>query len=209
MKNHRMILVRNETASPDIRSFQATVREILNQYIRDVNRERDQNNKLPIAIAHIVDIPLKDSIADVLKNVNKVSWFKLRFFPLNNDLDPTPLAQHIREKMGKAGSKTANIVFNSPGSKKGISEMITETGGMAVASLQIVDNDGEKRRIKEGSFSSTAKIEYDGNIRPNGDEYLISQAKKDGIIANISPENARLYEQTKDYLKTLISQHSN
>ena len=41
-----MILVRNETASPDIRSFQATVREILNQYIRDVNRERDQNNKL-------------------------------------------------------------------------------------------------------------------------------------------------------------------
>ena len=209
LKNHRMILVRNETASPDIRSFQATVREILNQYIRDVNRERDQNNKLPIAIAHIVDIPLKDSIADVLKNVNKVSWFKLRFFPLNNDLDPTPLAQHIREKMGKAGSKTANIVFNSPGSKKGISEMIAETGGMAVASLQIVDNDGEKRRIKEGSFSSTAKIEYDGNIRPNGDEYLISQAKKDGIIANISPENARLYEQTKDYLKTLISQHSN
>lgn len=130
LKNHRMILVRNETASPDIRSFQATVREILNQYIRDVNRERDQNNKLPIAIAHIVDIPLKDSIADVLKNVNKVSWFKLRFFPLNNDLDPTPLAQHIREKMGKAGSKTANIVFNSPGSKKGISEMIAETGGM-------------------------------------------------------------------------------
>ena len=87
--------------------------------------------------------------------------------------------------------------------------MIAETGGMAVASLQIVDNDGEKRRIKEGSFSSTAKIEYDGNIRPNGDEYLISQAKKDGIIANISPENARLYEQTKDYLKSLISQHSN
>lgn len=74
-----MVLVRNETASPDTRSFQSTVRDILNQYVRNANRERSERDKLPIAIANIVDIPLKDSIADVLKNVNKVSWFKLRF----------------------------------------------------------------------------------------------------------------------------------
>ena len=183
LKNHRMVLVRNETASPDTRSFQS----------------------LPIAIANIVDIPLKDSIADVLKNVNKVSWFKLRFFPLNNDLDPGPLTQHIREDMKKVGSKTTNIVFNSPNSKDGISKMIAESSGLAVASLQIVDNTGEKRRVKEGSFSSTIKIEYEGNIRPNGDEYLIIQAKKDGIISNVSPENERLYEQEKEHLKALMS----
>lgn len=29
LKNHRMVLVRNETASPDTRSFQSTVRDIL------------------------------------------------------------------------------------------------------------------------------------------------------------------------------------
>lgn len=205
LKNHRMVLVRNETASPDTRSFQSTVRDILNQYVRNANRERSERDKLPIAIANIVDIPLKDSIADVLKNVNKVSWFKLRFFPLNNDLDPGPLTQHIREDMKKVGSKTTNIVFNSPNSKDGISKMITESSGLAVASLQIVDNTGEKRRVKEGSFSSTIKIEYEGNIRPNGDEYLIIQAKKDGIISNVSPENERLYEQEKEHLKALMS----
>lgn len=166
LKNHRMVLVRNETASPDTRSFQSTVRDILNQYVRNANRERSERDKLPIAIANIVDIPLKDSIADVLKNVNKVSWFKLRFFPLNNDLDPGPLTQHIREDMKKVGSKTTNIVFNSPNSKDGISKMIAESSGLAVASLQIVDNTGEKRRVKEGSFSSTIKIEYEGNIPP-------------------------------------------
>ena len=205
LKNHRMVLVRNETASPDTRSFQSTVRDILNQYVRNANRERSERDKLPIAIANIVDIPLKDSIADVLKNVNKVSWFKLRFFPLNNDLDPGPLTQHIREDMKKVGSKTTNIVFNSPNSKDGISKMIAESSGLAVASLQIVDNTGEKRRVKEGSFSSTIKIEYEGNIRPNGDEYLIIQAKKDGIISNVSPENERLYEQEKEHLKALMS----
>ena len=31
LKNHRMILVRNESQSPDIRSFQATVRVIVNK----------------------------------------------------------------------------------------------------------------------------------------------------------------------------------
>ena len=205
LKNHRMVLVRNETASPDTRSFQSTVRDIFNQYVRNANRERSERDKLPIAIANIVDIPLKDSIADVLKNVNKVSWFKLRFFPLNNDLDPGPLTQHIREDMKKVGSKTTNIVFNSPNSKDGISKMIAESSGLAVASLQIVDNTGEKRRVKEGSFSSTIKIEYEGNIRPNGDEYLIIQAKKDGIISNVSPENERLYEQEKEHLKALMS----
>ena len=205
LKNHRMVLVRNETASPDTRSFQSTVRDILNQYVRNANRERSERDKLPIAIANIVDIPLKDSIADVLKNVNKVSWFKLRFFPLNNDLDPGPLTQHIREDMKKVGSKTTNIVFNSPNSKDGISKMIAESSGLAVASLQIVDNTGEKRRVKEGSFSSTIKIEYEGNIRPNGDEYLIIQAKKDGIISNVSPENERRYEQEKEHLKALMS----
>ena len=205
LKNHRMVLVRNETASPDTRSFQSTVRDILNQYVRNANRERSERDKLPIAIANIVDIPLKDSIADVLKNVNKVSWFKLRFFPLNNDLDPGPLTQHIREDMKKVGSKTTNIVFNSPNSKDGISKMIAESSGLAVASLQIVDNTGEKRRVKEGSFSSTIKIEYEGNIRPNGVEYLIIQAKKDVIISNVSPENERLYEQEKEHLKALMS----
>jgi len=166
LKNHRMVLVRNETASPDTRSFQSTVRDILNQYVRNANRERSERDKLPIAIANIVDIPLKDSIADVLKNVNKVSWFKLRFFPLNNDLDPGPLTQHIREDMKKVGSKTTNIVFNSPNSKDGISKMIAESSGLAVASLQIVDNTGEKRRVKamvrkmkEGKITRSAVVQ--------------------------------------------------
>lgn len=204
LRNHRMILVRNETGSPDIRSFQKTVREILNQYIRESNREREKENRLPVAIVHIVDIPLKDSITEVLKSVNKINWFKLRFFPLNNDLDPLPLAKHVREDMQKVGSKTTNIIFNSPASKNGIADIISETGGMAVASLQVTDGDGEKRRIKEGTFSSTTKIEYEGNILPGGDVYLINQAKKDGIISNTSPENARIYERMKNFLRSLI-----
>lgn len=205
LKNHRMVLVRNETGSPDIRSFQKTVREILSTHIREENRKREKENKLPIAIVHIVDIPLKDNIAEVLKNVNKVNWFKLRFFSLNNDLDPLPLAKYVRDDMRMVGSKTTNIVFNTPASKNGITKVIEETGGLAEASLLVTDEEGEKRRITEEAFTSTTKIEYNGNISPSGDAYIASQAKKDGVISNTSPDNARIYERLKEAIRKLVS----
>lgn len=37
LKNHRMILVRNESLSPGIRSFQKTMKFVLNTYIRETN----------------------------------------------------------------------------------------------------------------------------------------------------------------------------
>lgn len=206
LKNHRMVLVRNETNSPDIRSFQKTVREILTKYIREANRNRSKDEKLPIAIVHIVDVPLKDSIEQVLKDVNKVNWLKLRFFPLNNDLDPMPLAQVMKKDMQKVGSKTGNLVFNSPGSKQGIKDVIEATGGMAVATLQVTDSDGEKRRIKEGAFSSTTKVEYNGNLNAAGDEYLITQAKKDHTVTVTSPENQNIYNRMINTFKKLMGQ---
>lgn len=204
LKNHRMVLVRNEMRSPDIRSFQKTVRDMLNAYIRKANKERDKDQKFPIAVVHIVDIPLRDNIETVLKTVNKVSWLKLRFFPLNNDLDPMPLSQMMREDMKKVGSRTGNLVFNSPGSKEGITQVIHSTGGMAVASMRVTDNEGEIRNIKEDAFSSSSKIEYEGIISPHGDPYIVLQAKKNDAVNFTSKENLSLYERVKSQIKALM-----
>lgn len=206
LKNHRMILVRNETNSPDIRSFQKTVRDILAKYIQQANADRPKESKLPIAIVHIVDIPLKDSIEQVLKDVNKVNWLKLKFFPLNNDLDPTPLARVMKNDMQKVGSKTGNLVFNSPSSKEGIKNVIEATGGTAVATLQVTDSDGEKRRIQEGAFSATTKVGYEGNLNASEDTYLIEQAKKNPAITITSPENLKIYNRMMNTIKKLIGQ---
>ena len=204
LKNHRMVLVRNEMRSPDIRSFQKTVRDMLNAYIRKANKERDKDQKFPIAVVHIVDIPLRDNIETVLKTVNKVNWLKLRFFPLNNDLDPMPLSQMMREDMKKVGSRTGNLVFNSPGSKEVITQVIHSTGGMAVASMRVTDNEGEIRNIKEDAFSSSSKIEYEGIISPHGDPYIVLQAKKNDAVNFTSKENLSLYERVKSQIKALM-----
>lgn len=204
LKNHRMVLVRNEMRSPDIRSFQKTVREMLIVYTRKENQKRDKDNKLPIAIVHIVDIPFRDSIETVLKTVKKVNWLKLRFFPLNNDLDPIPLMTAMRDSMGIVGSKTGNAILNSPYSKDGIKEIIESTGGMAVASMRVTDNDGEVRNVKEGTFTSSSKIEYQGNVSAYGDEYIVALAKSNSAVTITSPDNAKLYERFKAKLKKSI-----
>ena len=206
LRNHRMVLVRNETNSPDIRSFQKTVREILMKYIQKANCGRSKENKLPKATVHIVDIPLKDSIEQALKGVNKVNWLKLRFFPLNNDLNPNPLAQAMKDEMQTVGSKTGNLVFNSPDSKQGIKDVIEATGGMAVATLMVTDSDGNRWNIKEGAFSSAIKVEYNGNLDASGDGYLIAQARKNDAVTITSSENLNIYNRMMNNIKRLMGQ---
>ena len=203
LKNHRMVLVKNESGSPDIRSFQKTVRDILSKYTHAQNRGKAKEEKLPFAIVNIVDIPLKDSIDEVLRNINKINWLKLRFFPLNNDLDPLPIAQAMKNEMAKVGSRTGNLVFNSPDSKAGVKDVLESTAGLAITTMKVTDSDGETRQIKEDAFSSSKTIPYRDNIEENGDTYIVMQAKKDGIISTVSPENATLYERAKAMLTRL------
>lgn len=142
LKNHRMILVRNEPQSPDIRSFQATVRKMLNHYIRKENRKREKGKKLPHAHVNIVDIPLKSNVEDLLKEVQKINWLKFRFFPLNNDISPIPFAENIDKEMKSIQSKRANVQFTSPESKEQITSLIDQSAGLAVATLEVRDADG-------------------------------------------------------------------
>lgn len=198
LKNHRMILVRNESSSPDIRSFQATVRDILNKYIREKNKgikKADKLSQLPFAIVNIVDIPLKEDIESILKAVHKINWIQLQFFPLNNDLNPLPIAQAINDEMGRVGSRTANAKFNSPDSKQGVKKMLEDTAGLARTTMSITDEEGETKKIKEESFSSNKIIPFSRDINSSDDEHLITIAKQDAVISITSPDNLTLYER--------------
>ena len=205
LRNHRMILVKNETKSPDVRSFQKTLREILKKFIRERNDGLEKNKRLPYAITHIVGIPFEDTIEEVFLDISKINWIKLRFFPLNNDLDTLPIMKAFRDEMKAVGSKTGNLTMNSPSSKEGVKKALLSTGGLATASMQVTDDDGETRNIKEDSFSANSHIAYEGNLASSGDVYLVAQAKKNDAILTASPDNVTLYERVKDRLKHLLS----
>ena len=83
--------------------------------------------------------------------------------------------------------------------------MINATGGMAEPSMQVEDKDDGKRRIKQNHFSSSVKVEYHGNLSANGDPYLATQAKKYGLINQVSEDNRQLYENRKEEIKRFKS----
>lgn len=60
--NHRMVLVKNEKLSPDIRSFQRTYRSAINHFISVHNKNVEKYERFPDAIVNIVDIPMMDDI---------------------------------------------------------------------------------------------------------------------------------------------------
>ncbi|EHQ92117.1 hypothetical protein [Desulfosporosinus youngiae] len=209
LKNHRMILVRNESVSPDIRSFQATVRYILNKYTREANKEQRENKRkptttLPNALVNIVDMPLKEDINAVLKSVQKIKWVKLNFFPLNNDFGKRPIANSIRAEMKSLGSNTTNLTFNSPDSKEGIQKLLEETSGQARTTLFVKNKDGEDEKIREDSFSSNKKIAFAKDVTSDDDEYFVLIAQKESIIKNVSKENEAWYKRYVAALRSLL-----
>ena len=204
LKNHRMVLVRNESQSPDIRSFQATVRKMLSNYIRQTNRTiKEKGQKLPNALVNIVDIPLQKDIEEVLKDVSKINWLKFRFFPLNNDINPIPIAEDIDKEMKKIGSKHAHVQFISPDSKPEVKALIRQSAGIAAMTLEVSDANGNRTKIKEDQFTSNKRIAFVRDILPEDDLYIVEQAKKDTVITLVSDANHVLYEKFKVVVEKL------
>lgn len=194
LDNHRMILVRNESKSPDVRSFQSTLREIVNYFIHNENRSRDEKNRLPRANINIVDIPLPGEIEAALHGVRKINWLQMRFFPLNNDFNPNPVAISIQEEMKKLGSKNSRVRFTSPQSIPNTIDLIDKSAGLAVATLEVTDANGNKTKIKENQFNSSTKIVLGRDIIEDDDEYVVGQIKQEQVVSEVSEENRRLFK---------------
>ena len=204
LKNHKMILIRNEGKSPDVRSFQNTVNKMLHHYIRQHNLKMvNEESKLPFAYVNIVDIPLSKDIEEVLKTVKQIKKLRLKFFPLNNDINPELIAQGIDEQLKKTRSRNALLEFTSPESRNEVKELLDGSAGLATIRMDVVDAQGNKTKINEDSFVSQKKVPLTHNIEPANDAYFVEQAMSDPILKQTSDENLRLYEKHKQEIKNI------
>ena len=204
LQNHRMVLIKNESVSPDVRSFQAHFRKMINNYIHISNLERKKEDNLPAANINIVDMPFDEEIRNTLKHAKKIEWINFKFFPLNADISPLQFANDVDQKIKELEANSANLKINSPRSIETIIKNVQDTSGLAVTSLRLKNSDGSVVRIKEGQFKSDTDIFFDGNINSKDDKYLISQAKKNEKITKTSSENLTLFEKAVDRLRKII-----
>lgn len=204
-----MILVKNEGQSPNLKSFQVVLRKVVERYIREVNRERDKADLplFPNALINIVNMPLPDSIDETIKEFAKIRSINLRFFPLNNDIDPAPLLGLVRSTMNSIDSKTGNLTFNSPKSANGISDLFQDSVASGVASATVTGEkeDGTKVKIIDNQLGSELQIPSAGNLSGDDDKRIADYCMKRNYLPEASEDNAALYGEALNILGAIIN----
>ena len=201
LRNHRMVLVKNEKNSPDLRSFNATISYIINEYIRNENKIRKENKKdkklcvlLPPANINVVGLP-KDSksIKDELDSLKKITLVTLRFFPLNSDIDTSEFTSAFRNIQKKVGAERGSTIFPSPKNNDGLAKIITETEGTIASKISGVTADGETVTIKSEDIATTSYIPYNDNLMNYSFAKIVAFVKSGKVKLKTSEENNNLY----------------
>lgn len=207
LKNHRMLLVKNQGGSPDIRSFRTSLKHILREYIFKENQLRKQENQilLPHAKAYITGIKTTQSVKAALEDVEKITELTFQFYPLNAEWDYDPVFGSIDNSIRKViGAKRGKMVFPSPESKDGVANVIEQTEGLVKSKIKVqYKSDSPKGKmksvgtIKDDEISNVSNIEIEGELDESLNE--LYAYKKEYRSLNVqSKNNLILYEE---YLK--------
>lgn len=184
LKNHRMVLVKRQSGSPDLRSFSATLINSIKEYRREENKIRKEKGKpmLPYMICGIKGIKSESDIEKALKDVKRVKKLTMKILPQNNEVGGlygiiNGLQNEVRKR---SQSKALRVVVTSPESKKGVEEIIKSTEDLVEVSMDVeyeddeISPDGKKRKragkIKDKDISQTMDIQISDDLKENKDE---------------------------------------
>lgn len=215
LKNHRMVLIKNQKGSPDIKTFGVTSRTIMQNYIKKYNKKIEEINlkkadeekieMLPYARVEVVGIPMKKDLREALSGVSKIRRLKLRMYPLNGDLKLNALVEDISSELrGAVGSKTGNITLNSPESKEGVIELINASQGVFDTTLEVEYPDKSRDTISNERYSGKTTWNLSEKEMNN-----INDVKENFYSLNsmkiVSEGNMEIYEKEKNKIKKFVN----
>ncbi len=197
LKNHRMLYVENQKGSPDIRSFKAAIKYVVNRYVCNMNKELEENGEeeLPIPIINVTGIPVRSKIDEALKDVVKINQLILRFYPLNGDIDYLVLLDGISEDLRKkVGCKHGEIILKSPENVNGVIEVVSQSDGTVEPIFNVTYSDKRKGKIRNDEVSEKLEMDISGDTLEEK-KSTIEKGKKIKAITYTSENNKKIYEK--------------
>ncbi|MGG3346778.1 hypothetical protein [Bacillus subtilis] len=196
LKNHRMVLVKNQKGSPTLANFSVTAREKIRAFIRQENATRTKEERLPQVQLNVVSIPFKGAIKEELKRVKKIKKVTLKFYPLNGDIMGNETADYLIKALDPIGSKSGNVQFNSPTEPENVATMIEDTKGLMKPTINVELKNGTKMTLKDDSFTEVIGIPLDDeeNFNQNIDQITGKVINKDEFTET-SEENKSVYDR--------------
>lgn len=209
LKNHRLALIKNEKESPTLKNLQHTfeknAKKIIKLHNDKLKDNPDKTLRYPGIVANVISLPLEEDVKEVFSRIDSIQKFSLRFFPLNGDIDMSEFVQNNRKMMEHMGSKSGNVAFNSPQSKKVVADTIDTSSGLVECSVDAKMKDGSKSKIKSNQFNASMECDIiENNITEDSDNNIIESISSNEGIKKVSPENQSIYDLFKDKLIKLM-----
>lgn len=201
LKNHRMLYVENQKGSPSLKNFKATMKYLLDTYVK--KKMQDGDEELPIPILNVVGIPMHKRLQQALEEVEKINLLCLRFYPLNGDLDYSGLFGGISKDIRKAADcKNADLILKSPKNIEGVINIVEKSGGTVKPIFEVTYRDkkkGKKRtgKIKDDQISESMDIDVEGETLEEEMRNIIKEGKTRPSITYTSKNNESIYEENK------------
>jgi len=209
LKNHRVVLYQNEQQSPNLRSFNAAVRDILGEYIKTYNEklsEKEKKLKLPKASVHIVGLALMaTSIEEQLASVEKIAEMRVKLYPLNGDCEFNDVFASMRTVNECVDSKNSKYILSSPKSKKGVSTVIANSNGLVDITLDVRYKNGSKGKIKSEHFTETIPFKTDTDDFSAQVNQISSKSLEMPEMKKCSEENKNIFKRNIDKIMNCIS----
>ena len=200
LKNHRMVLVRDQKGSPSLNNFRTLIKAAIDTYIRKTNQKLQKEDKelLPTPLVNVVGISSGSDIASVLKSVEKVTKLTLKFYPLNGDGDTDLLEvlDGILKKRHDLRSSTGNLNYNSPENKDEVCNFIGKLNGTMEPVLHVrYPGSSVPSKITMDSIIENTEIPVADDDTKNNIMYIIEVGKKNNKISYASKKNTEIYEE--------------
>lgn len=203
LRNHRMVLIKNQKESPDIRNFATTVRNIFSGYRNNVNKQLKDNNQkiLPYITVNVVGIPMREGLEQTFKEIKKINRLTLRFFPLNGDLNLTKTTESITKEIREpAGANTGSLVLNSCENKQGVLEILDGLQGVMEPTLNVDFTEAKGVTIRNDKFSERLSWDLKGDDL-NNIQKVIPKFYETKSLNMVTEENNKIYSKFINKIK--------
>lgn len=211
LKNHRMVLAKNQKGSPTLTNFSTTARDVLKKYIDQLNSGiKEKDEKIPQIQLNVVAIPFEGAIKEELKKVKKINNVTLRFYPTNGDIMDNETVEHLTESLEMLGSKTGYIKYNTPTNKENVAKVIEDTKGLMKPTIRVEYKNGTSGTLKDSSFTEVMNItlEESDTFEQNIDAITGKVINKEEFNET-SEENKKIYQRFFTQLESWYNKRFN
>lgn len=203
LRNHRMLFVPNQKGSPTLTNFKSAVEYILKKFISNYNSKNEK--KLPYVLVNIVGVPSAKSLEELLKTVKKINSLTLKFYPLNGDVDFSDVFGIMSTDLRKAvGSKTGQIVLNSPKSMGGVVGVLQQAGGTINPILRVTTSEDTVVKLQDDQMTEKYEMEMEPKLTlEQKKKQIIDKANEIDTLRFTTDNHDRIYERNRERIMSV------